>query len=701
MRQALTRVWTPSFIVWFLLYVIWRFALNAGVGFLAPESTPADVFLIIVVASPVPILLFHVCRKLVTWSDAAKHEMDAKRQAAERKAEAKRQAAEREGEAKRQAAEREGEAKRQAAEREADAKRQAAAHAKELEKRGKAHAKKLQESAKRQAAKDKADAAKIKADAEVETDARAAEAKRQEELNVLFRVARQSRDTVAGLAAWSGAIEAVQNDFTEKKRLAEEAHASSKRVDRELSAATALNESEHEAAEQEYAKAIEKVEQDQRDAMRAAAETTQAKVDAVRETTQHTVDEQRNAAAEAMAMRKTAAVAALTNATRSHGNALADAKATSERADRELSEATALNTSEHEAAEQEYAKAIEKAEQAMRDATRAAAETTQAAAKAVQQAMEQAVDEQRKAAAEAMEMRKTAAVAAFTDAKRSHGNALADAKATLERADRELSEVTAFNTSEHEAAEQEHSKATGKAEQDRRDTMTAATATTPEDAAKAVQQAMQQTVDEQRKAAAEAMEMRLTAADAAFSDAKYETDKQRRALATAQSDLQKAMDSVEQAEAGMSAARQAEEDEATRAAKMFKTTDGDAKRPMTLHEWRKLEQPLNQVGLTAALVLEYQKGKRCSFWFVRADKLRLFSGTTPSNLQDLRKAHPDWLVQRTVDFLDGFRGAYQGKFLVVSHCWEDPSQPDAKGVQFKTLKDYLNEKPSVEWIWFE
>ena len=34
-------------------------------------------------------------------------------------------------------------------------------------------------------------------------------------------------------------------------------------------------------------------------------------------------------------------------------------------------------------------------------------------------------------------------------------------------------------------------------------------------------------------------------------------------------------------------------------------------------------------------MLEYKKGKRCSFWFVNADRLRSFTGTTPPMLQEL------------------------------------------------------------------
>ena len=123
-------------------------------------------------------------------------------------------------------------------------------------------------------------------------------------------------------------------------------------------------------------------------------------------------------------------------------------------------------------------------------------------------------------------------------------------------------------------------------------------------------------------------------------------------------------------------------------------------RPMTLDEWWQIEQPLAAVGLTAARVLEYKEGKRCSFWFVNAEKLRSFTGMTPPMLQELRRSHPDWLEQRTIDFADGAAGKYVRDTLVVSHCWEDPAQPDGQGVQFATLKQHLIANTSIKWVWY-
>ena len=90
-----------------------------------------------------------------------------------------------------------------------------------------------------------------------------------------------------------------------------------------------------------------------------------------------------------------------------------------------------------------------------------------------------------------------------------------------------------------------------------------------------------------------------------------------------------------------------------------------------------------KVGLTAARVAECSRGRRCPFWFVRADRVRAFSGVTLPRLQDLRRDHPEWLEQRTISFADGCDGAFaRGAFLVVSHRWEQAAAPDQQGVQF-------------------
>ena len=142
------------------------------------------------------------------------------------------------------------------------------------------------------------------------------------------------------------------------------------------------------------------------------------------------------------------------------------------------------------------------------------------------------------------------------------------------------------------------------------------------------------------------------------------------------------------------------------AAALFEVTDYDhgrkIKRRRTLAEWRRMQEPLAAVGLTAPCILEFMRErKRCSFWFLSADKLLQHEGTTPPKLQTLRRDHPDWLKQHTISFELGCSGEYTESFLAVSHRWEEPVEPDRLGVQFKAVKEHLRANPSIKWVWFD
>ena len=86
---------------------------------------------------------------------------------------------------------------------------------------------------------------------------------------------------------------------------------------------------------------------------------------------------------------------------------------------------------------------------------------------------------------------------------------------------------------------------------------------------------------------------------------------------------------------------------------------------------------------------------------MRADKLRGFQGKTPPRLQGLRRDHPDWLEQITISFVEGCDGKFQGWILVVSHRWEKKEEPDPDGVQFASIRSYLEEHREIEYVWFE
>ena len=92
----------------------------------------------------------------------------------------------------------------------------------------------------------------------------------------------------------------------------------------------------------------------------------------------------------------------------------------------------------------------------------------------------------------------------------------------------------------------------------------------------------------------------------------------------------------------------------------------------------------------------------CSFWFVRADFLRAFEGTTPPSFQEIREQHPEALERQTVPALAAFRGEYARSHCVVSHRWMSAGAPDdATGAQFRAVQQHLRARPSIAWVWYD
>jgi len=319
-----------------------------------------------------------------------------------------------------------------------------------------------------------------------------------------------------------------------------------------------------------------------------------------------------------------------------------------------------------------------------------------------------------------MEQRQAARQAELESAEHARSDAEAHSRTEATRArQEEASAVDRAKEAERTAAS-DADAALEQARNAQRGAVREASATGDETASDAVHDAMQPMVDAATqkadktrreaaertvsacRAAAEAKETRVAAAAAAEGAAKLEADKKMAAVDAARSEVATASAAVVAAERGLRAAEEADLSAATQAAALFKLKEGDSpSRQVLLEDWRRMEGDLRKVGLTAPLVLEYKAGERCSFWFVRADKLRHFSGKTPPKLQGLRESHPDWLSQHTIDFTKGHQGLYLGSYLAVSHRWEHPTEPDAAGVQFGKIKSHLENNASIQWVWFD
>ena len=69
-------------------------------------------------------------------------------------------------------------------------------------------------------------------------------------------------------------------------------------------------------------------------------------------------------------------------------------------------------------------------------------------------------------------------------------------------------------------------------------------------------------------------------------------------------------------------------------------------------------------------------------------------------MQELREQGSEMLVQRTIRFVDLCAGAYRREYLVVSHRWEAPDQPDGLGVQALAVQEHLKQRPEIKFVWF-
>ena len=94
------------------------------------------------------------------------------------------------------------------------------------------------------------------------------------------------------------------------------------------------------------------------------------------------------------------------------------------------------------------------------------------------------------------------------------------------------------------------------------------------------------------------------------------------------------------------------------------------------------------------------EGMECSFWFVNADSLRRAWKPSLPMMQTLRTQEPHLLIQKTIGFTEGIKGAYKN-ILVVSHRWETPTDPDPTGAQALAVQAYLKAHPEIDAVWFD
>jgi len=113
------------------------------------------------------------------------------------------------------------------------------------------------------------------------------------------------------------------------------------------------------------------------------------------------------------------------------------------------------------------------------------------------------------------------------------------------------------------------------------------------------------------------------------------------------------------------------------------------------------EQKKEQEHVRAEIALE-DANRVCGFWFVKANFVREYKGTTLPRFQALLHEASEPLGFVQVSHADAYgQQALRSKYLAISHRWLEPTQPDRGGEQMRKLKDFLSrpEGQSVDWIW--
>ena len=113
------------------------------------------------------------------------------------------------------------------------------------------------------------------------------------------------------------------------------------------------------------------------------------------------------------------------------------------------------------------------------------------------------------------------------------------------------------------------------------------------------------------------------------------------------------------------------------------------------------DEALASVQLSHALIERYRRGEECGFWFVKADAIRALKKPVLLKMQRIRRESPSWLVHQTIRFIDLCAGAYRFNYLVVSHRWEAPDDPDGMGVQAAALQQHLLQHPDIHFVWID
>jgi vacuolar protein 8 len=94
-------------------------------------------------------------------------------------------------------------------------------------------------------------------------------------------------------------------------------------------------------------------------------------------------------------------------------------------------------------------------------------------------------------------------------------------------------------------------------------------------------------------------------------------------------------------------------------------------------------------------------GARIVLWFIKADKLRRCDDRVLPRFQDLLRQKPDWFEEKEITLEGACKHEYADEVLAVSHCWEQPDEPDTEGKQLAAMRKYVRDKLAIKHVWVD
>mmetsp|Transcript_18980 Transcript_18980/g.47224 ORF Transcript_18980/g.47224 Transcript_18980/m.47224 type:complete len:174 (-) Transcript_18980:270-791(-) len=96
-----------------------------------------------------------------------------------------------------------------------------------------------------------------------------------------------------------------------------------------------------------------------------------------------------------------------------------------------------------------------------------------------------------------------------------------------------------------------------------------------------------------------------------------------------------------------------------------------------------------------------EEGNYCRFYFIYVAEFKKYKGKTMPKFQELREKYPKMLVDGTLTFHEAMVGKHVEDNVTISHRWINSVDPDPDGVQLAKMREYLENNPQIERLWYD